>query len=190
MEMSKWLKLLSVPILIAVILFFFYFYSAESRVKGPTQPILFSHKIHAGENKMPCEYCHSYVEISTVPGIPSVQKCIGCHLFIIGKDELYDYDGKSINIQKEIEKVKGYWDRNEPIPWVKVNRLQDFVHFNHKRHIRREIECKTCHGEVSDMDVVHQVNMFSMGWCVSCHQKEAKDAQELTMLRDCLTCHY
>lgn len=188
--MKKWLKFASIPILTIIILLSFYFYTAESRVKGPKQPILFSHKIHAGDNEMPCEYCHSYVDISPVPGIPSVQKCIGCHLFITGKDEEYHYNGESINIQKEIQIVKGYWDRNEPIPWVKVIKLPDIVHFNHKRHVRREIECKNCHGEVENMDVVHQVHTFSMGFCITCHQEEAKDEQELTQLRDCLTCHY
>ena len=85
--MRKWLKL-SVPIIATVILLVFSLYSAESRVQGPSQPILFSHKIHAGDNGIPCQYCHSYVDISTIPGIPSVQKCVGCHLFVIGKDEI------------------------------------------------------------------------------------------------------
>ncbi len=188
--MKKWLNFTSVPILAVVMLLIFCHYSAESRAQGPSQPIFFSHKIHAGDNEIPCQYCHSYVEISTIPGIPSDQKCIGCHLFIIGKDEDYKYDGGSINIKNEIEKVKGYWDRNEPIPWVKVTFVPDFVHFNHKRHIRREIECKVCHGEVQTMDVLYQAYKFSMGFCITCHVEKAKDAQELTMLKDCLTCHY
>ena len=188
--MRKWLRIATIPLLSVIILIVFYFYSAESGVKGPTQPVLFSHKVHAGDNMIPCQYCHSYVDISPVPGIPSVQKCMGCHTHIAGRDVEYGFDGKSINMQKEIQKVKDYWNNKEPIPWVKVNMLPDFVHFNHKRHIRRGIDCTACHGEIASMDMVHQVNNFSMGYCLTCHQMNAKDEQELTHLRDCLTCHY
>lgn len=188
--MIKWLKFTSIPLLSVIILLVFYFYSAQSKVKGPAQPLVFSHRVHAGDNMIPCKYCHSYVDISPVPGIPSVQKCMGCHTHIAGRDVEYDFDGKSINMQKEIQKVRDYWNNKEPIPWVKVNLLPDFVHFNHKRHIRRGIECTACHGDIANMDVVHQVNTFSMGYCLTCHQKNAKDEQEITHLRDCLTCHY
>jgi len=119
-----------------------------------------------------------------------MQKCMGCHTFIAGKDEEYKYDGKAINIQKEIQKVKEYWDKKQPISWIRVNYLPDFVYFTHKRHVLREgIECKTCHGEVEKMDVVQRVYRLQMGWCVSCHQEKAKDGDELTKLKDCLTCH-
>lgn len=187
---NRWVKVFFIPVLSVLILLFFHYFSAQSSNKAPSQPVLFSHKIHAGDNQIPCQYCHSYVEMSPVAGIPSVQKCMGCHSHIAGKDEQYDYDGMSINIQSEINKVKGYWERKEPIPWIKVNMLPEIVHFNHKRHIKRGFECRTCHGEVENMDVVRRVHTFSMGFCITCHQQEARDENELTQLRDCLTCHY
>jgi hypothetical protein len=187
--MNKLLKVMPGVFFLVLIFLGLYLYTAESSVKAPEQPILFSHKIHSGDNQISCQYCHSYVTESTMPGMPSLQKCMGCHSFIAGKDTDYIYDGKTINIQKEIEKVKKYWDKKEPIRWTRVNYLPDFVYFSHKRHVRREIECKTCHGDVATMDVVQRAHILQMGWCVSCHQAKAKDEHELTRLKDCLTCH-
>lgn len=163
---------------------------AESRPEGPTQPILFSHKIHAGENQIPCQYCHSYVAISAKPGIPSVQKCMGCHTQIVGKDELYVDGEVKINFNSEISKLREYWDKKTPMPWVRVHYLAEYVRFKHKPHIRRGFECQTCHGEVEKMHVVKRVHKLEMGWCITCHEQNAKDEKELTRLKDCLTCHY
>ncbi|MCI0453407.1 MAG: cytochrome c family protein [Candidatus Dadabacteria bacterium] len=187
--MKKLLKLCSGVLLLILVFLGLYLYTAESSTKAPVQPVLFSHKIHAGENQIPCQYCHSYVTESSMPGIPSVQKCMGCHSYIPGKDVEYIYDGKSINMQKEIEKVKKYWDNKQPIPWTRVNYLADFVYFTHKRHVLRGIECATCHGDVASMDVVKRAHKLEMGWCVTCHEANAKDEMELARLKDCLTCH-
>lgn len=163
---------------------------AESEPEGPTQPILFSHKIHAGENQIPCQYCHSYVAISAKPGIPSVQKCMGCHTHIAGKDELYEDGEVKINFNSEIANLKEYWNKKTPIPWVRVHYVAEHARFKHKPHIRRGIECSTCHGEVENMHVVKRVHKIEMGWCVTCHEENARDENELTRLKDCLTCHY
>ncbi|QMU56295.1 MAG: hypothetical protein GKS04_03870 [Candidatus Mycalebacterium zealandia] len=163
--------------------------AAEQR--GPEQPILFSHKIHAGDNKIDCRTCHSYVDVSTHPGIPSVQKCMGCHSQIRGRDVEYKADdGTVINIRGEIAKVREYWDRKEPIPWIKVSPMAEYVQFNHKRHIKQGIECVTCHGEVEKMDVVRKTERLNMGFCISCHEQNARDEYHEKQLKDCLTCHY
>ncbi|MBI3325837.1 MAG: cytochrome c3 family protein [Nitrospinae bacterium] len=142
---------------------------ASARPKRPIQPIAFSHKVHAGDYKIACEYCHPYVRRSTVAGVPSVQQCIGCH--------------KITAVDKpEVQKLRGYWDRKEPIPWSKVHDLPDFVIFTHKRHVLKGVECQTCHGPVDTMEQVRQVASLEMGWCVSCH-KERQASLE------CLDCH-
>ena len=188
--MKKGIKILSVPVLSIVILLGFYFYNAESSNQGPVQPIRFSHKIHAGEDQLPCEYCHSFVEVSPNPGIPSVKKCMGCHQYIAGRDVDYDFDGTTINIKNEISKVREYWANKEPIPWIKVNSQPGYLHFTHKRHIKRGFECAQCHGDVASMDQVHKVYRLNMGFCITCHTENAKDHEELAHLKDCLTCHY
>lgn len=173
--------------------------SAHSGDEGPAQPVLFSHKIHAGDNQIPCQTCHSYAEISRYPGIPSVKKCMGCHSYVAGRDVEYTTQGgQTINIRQEINKVKGYWSRQEPIPWARVTGmyghgaagLPEHVKFNHKRHIKRGFDCATCHGEVEKMDVVYKAKDMTMGFCISCHEAKADDEQHKTELKDCLTCHY
>jgi len=188
--MKKGLSYASVAALLLAVFVMISNNDAESKSEGPTQPILFSHKIHAGENQIPCQYCHSYVAISAKPGIPSVQKCMGCHSHIAGKDELYQDGNIKINFYSEISKLREYWDKKIPMPWVRVHYLPEYVHFKHKPHIRRGIECKTCHGEVENMHVVKRVHKIEMGWCITCHEENAKDEKELIRLKDCLTCHY
>lgn len=137
----------------------------------PDQPINFSHKIHAGDNQIPCMYCHIYADRSRVAGVPNVARCMGCHK-VIKTDA------------PEIIKLTSYWDKKEPIPWVKVYNLPDYVHFTHKRHIKAGLDCKACHGDVASMAKITKVSSLEMGWCLSCHTKrEVKDG------RDCWTCH-
>lgn len=139
--------------------------------RAPLQPINFSHKIHAGENKIPCMYCHIYADRSRVSGAPNVQRCMGCHK-VIKTDS------------PEIQKLASYWDRKEPIPWVKVHHLPDYVYFPHKRHIKAGLECQLCHGNVQSMPVVTRVSSLKMGWCLNCHDKK-----QVKNGRDCWTCH-
>ncbi|MBI5492447.1 MAG: cytochrome c3 family protein [Deltaproteobacteria bacterium] len=139
--------------------------------RAPVQPINFSHKIHAGVNKIPCQYCHIYAERSRVSGVPNVQRCMGCHK-IIKTDS------------PEIQKVTAYWEKKEPIPWTKVHNLPDYVYFPHKRHVRAGVECTNCHGDVPNMDRITKVSSLQMGWCLTCHtQRNVKNG------RDCWTCH-
>ncbi len=189
--MDYWIKVTSIFVLSGLFVFGLYHSSAVSDSKGPMQPILFSHKIHAGENQIPCQYCHSFADVSRNPGIPSVQKCIGCHSHVHGRDEEYKTEGgKVINYKTEINKVKDYWQRKEPIPWIKVTNMPEYVRFNHKRHIKRGFECQTCHGQVQEMDVVYKAESLNMGFCISCHEENADNQEHLTQLKDCLTCHY
>lgn len=139
--------------------------------KSPEQPIPFSHRIHAGDNKVPCMYCHIYADKSKVAGVPNVKRCMGCHA-VIKTDSPH------------IQKLTAYWDKKEPIPWVKVHNLPDYVYFTHKRHIKAGLECSACHGDIAKMDVVTKVSSLKMGWCLNCHTKKG-----VKNGLDCWTCH-
>lgn len=151
-----------------------YFYFDD---KTPVQPIEFSHKIHAGDNKVPCLYCHIYAEKSKVSGVPNVQRCMGCH--------------KAIKTDSpEIVKLTRYWDNKEPIPWVKVHNLPDYVQFTHKRHVKAGLQCAECHGDVASMARVTRVSSLGMGWCLDCHvTKGVAAGMSVSAGKDCWTCH-
>ena len=137
----------------------------------PEQPIDFSHRVHAGDNEIDCQYCHVQARRSPSAGVPSVNKCMGCHLEVAVD-------------RPQIRLLTRYWESGEPIPWVKVHDLPDFVHFTHKRHVAAGIDCQTCHGAVETMDVVSREAPVEMGLCLTCHKEH-----EVEFGTDCWTCH-
>lgn len=148
---------------------------------APDQPIAFSHKVHAGINKIDCKYCHVGTESGKAAIIPSISTCMNCHYNIQGLSK----DSKEYpkaKYDKEIAKIYEYagFDKDalkytgeeKPISWVKVHNLPDHVYFNHSQHVKvAGLECQSCHGMVQEMDVIEQVNNLSMGWCLNCHRQ-------------------
>lgn len=140
---------------------------------APEQPIPYSHKIHV-EAGIQCLYCHPSALQSPIAGIPSVQKCMGCHNVI-------KTDGP------EIQQVASYFEAGQPIPWVKINTQPDFIYFSHQPHLGAGLSCETCHGDVGQMDVTQQFAKMDMGWCLECHLEQPEE--KVGRLADCLTCH-
>ena len=128
----------------------------------PDQPIKFSHKVHAGQNKIQCQYCHSIASYSKSAGIPSASLCMNCHKVVIAGSR----SGKF-----EIKKIYRAIESGKPIEWVRVHKLPDHAFFSHAQHVAAgKVECQTCHGPVETMDLIKQVSDLSMGWCVNCHR--------------------
>lgn len=126
---------------------------------APKQPISFSHKLHAGEMKINCAYCHTGVYKGKQSGIPSANICMNCHNTI--KRE-----------SPEIQKIYTAINDNKPIEWVRVHNLPDLAYFNHAQHTNvGGLDCKNCHGDIDKMEVVEQRSTLTMGWCVDCHRK-------------------
>jgi hypothetical protein len=150
--------------------------SDTGHLKGPRQPIFFRHDIHAGQDSIPCMYCHYSAAVSSEPGLPSLQTCIGCHQLV---------GGSTPSHQAEIQKVRAAWRERKPPEWVRIHALPGFVRFPHMRHIKvlGTGGCNTCHGDVQTMPQVYQVSTLRMGWCVRCHV-------ERKVTRDCSVCHY
>lgn len=130
---------------------------------APTQPIKFSHKVHAGDYKIDCNYCHTGVRKSKNANIPSPNICMNCHSSI----------NKGTHTgTEEIEKIYFAVENNEPIEWVRIHNLPDLAYFNHSQHVEvGGVECQTCHGPIEEMDVVRQYANLTMGWCVNCHRE-------------------
>tara|TARA_B110000263_G_scaffold73027_1_gene63863 strand:- start:9 stop:1241 length:1233 start_codon:yes stop_codon:yes gene_type:complete len=183
----------------------------------PEQPIAFSHKVHAGENGVDCNYCHSSARNSKHSGIPSANVCMNCHTYIsegaiTGTTEIskiYDAIGFDPDTRTYID---GY--KQKPIKWVRIHNLPDLAYFNHSQHVvAGKIECQTCHGPIEEMDVVYQHAELTMGWCVECHRttevamegneyytelhaqlKEKYKGEKITVDKmggiECAKCHY
>jgi hypothetical protein len=146
-----------------------YVLPLDFKERSPVQPLAFSHKLHAGSNGISCLYCHRYTDKSRVAGIPAVADCRACHLYISPE-------------APEIKKLMGYWDRREPVAWVRVNSLPDYVYFPHMMHIRARIDCSACHGDVAAMERISRTASLKMGWCLGCHRQHKASI-------DCWTCH-
>lgn len=157
----------------------------------PVQPIAFSHKIHSGENKIDCQYCHSSAKHSKHSGIPSVNVCMNCHMNIaeVAEGAEVEYDGiilRKNDLDKEIQKIydAAGWDaenleytgETKPIKWIRIHNLPDHVNFVHAQHVTvAGIDCKQCHGPVEEMDEMYQYSPLTMGWCIDCHRETNVD---------------
>ena len=138
--------------------------------RQPKQPIPFSHRIHAGTKELSCFFCHPNASNSLHAGLPPMEKCLLCHDVIASKFE-------------PIARIRRYKDKDESIPWVRVVKLPDYVHFPHEMHIAGGIDCGECHGNVKAMDRMHLDHNLDMNHCVSCHKLR-------NVSRDCAACHY
>ncbi len=152
----------------------------------PDQPLPFSHKMHAGQYKIDCLYCHTGVESTRHSTIPSLNVCMNCH--------------RTIKTESPwIKKLSEAFHEGKPVAWEKVHLLPDFVRFSHFHHIKAGKDCSTCHGPVENMEKVSQYKNLSMGWCVNCHRQTPDDGKVLKELKskshqqapiNCSTCHY
>jgi cytochrome c2 len=160
------------------------------RQKGysPTQPIYFSHKVHAGVNQINCLYCHGGAWESKHAGIPTLNVCMNCHRTISTYEKgpkIFDENNNEVNGTAEITKLREQyakftgrpadpWDPTRAVSpqWIKIHNLPDHVYFNHAQHTRvGNVQCQTCHGNIQTMDKVSQQAELSMGWCINCHRQ-------------------
>jgi len=139
----------------------------------PEQPIKFSHKLHAGDNEIACQYCHNSVEKSKHAGIPTVNVCMNCHKGIQTGPQYGEKEIAKIYAASGFNPKTGVYDAPEnPIKWIKVHTLPDHVYFNHSQHVVvGKQECATCHGDVKKMTTVEQKTPLTMKWCIECHRK-------------------
>ncbi|MFV8365225.1 c-type cytochrome [Flavobacterium sp. XS1P27] len=150
---------------------------------APIQPIHYSHRIHAGDNEINCKYCHSAARVSKNGGIPSLNVCMNCHKNIAEVAEttatpeyskaFYDEQIQKLYTAVGWDKTtQSYTGKTQPVKWVRIHNLPDFVYFNHSQHVTvAGIECQTCHGPVQEYEIQKQFAPLTMGWCIDCHRK-------------------
>ncbi len=170
-RMRRLIVILLVIVVVIVLVGAYFLFFAPKTQAATEQPLAFNHQamVQVG---IQCLFCHTEARRSPAAGIPSVERCIGCH--------------KTISTDLPvIETVTGYWNRQEPIPWVRVNQLPRFVFFSHQVHIAAGRNCEECHGDVGHMSVDQPVLTMDMGWCLRCHEQQPN----VTQLTDCVVCH-
>jgi hypothetical protein len=192
----SWSALLGLGLAVAVAWTAWAYYLGGESGLGPAQPIAFSHRLHVTDKGIDCFFCHPYPERAPHAGIPPLQTCFFCHRTVIAT-------------HPEIRKLREYYERDEPIPWVRVFEVPDHVYFSHRMHLRQGLRCTDCHGDVARMDRVSELaametrglefgapapgsadrasrydgsETFEMGFCLECHDR-------LGGPRDCVACH-
>jgi Cytochrome c7 and related cytochrome c len=169
---SRCMRRLAICVPLAAMVFTcVYLFLSPAAPAESQPPVLFDHEAMV-QKGVPCLFCHSGALKSPAAGIPSVERCMGCHN-VIKTDS------------PEIQEVAAYWVRQEPIPWPRVYQLPRFVYFSHRVHVAAGLNCERCHGDVGHMKVVRPVAKINMGWCLSCHNEQVNSGQ----LRDCVVCH-
>ncbi|MEM7484089.1 MAG: c-type cytochrome [Bacteroidota bacterium] len=190
---NQFLVLVSVIFLLLGSAYFAYGWMMQIGVDqgyAPIQPIHYSHKIHAGANKIECKYCHSSARVSKHSGIPSLNVCMNCHKSIYeytgnpegpSAEDLANgytnefYTGEIKKLYKAVgwdEENQKYTGETQPVEWVRIHNLPDFAYFNHSQHVSvAGIECQTCHGPVEEMEIMYQYSPLTMGWCINCHRE-------------------
>jgi hypothetical protein len=180
---------------------------------APVQPIAFSHRLHAGELQLDCQYCHQGAQTSRYAGVPAASTCMNCHKFISAtlaanraEDDAATREKRSPKriVSPELRKLydavgldpelrRDPLRPQQPINWVRIHKLPDHAVFPHDRHVNAGVACQTCHGPVEQMERMRQHATLSMGWCVGCHRDSGlkrPDGSPLTASLDCAGCHH
>ncbi|MFH1197336.1 MAG: cytochrome c3 family protein [bacterium] len=147
---------------------------------APLQPIAYSHKLHAGQMQIDCQYCHTGVTKGRQALVPSLNICMNCHT-LARKD------------RPELIKLTKYYEQGVALPWKRIHKVPEYAYFNHSVHVNKGIHCESCHGNIREMEKVSQSKQFTMAACLDCHRNPQK---ELPYLKDvkkgpenCAACH-
>jgi hypothetical protein len=101
------------------------------------------------------------VENAAFAGIPAVKTCMTCHSQIWTEAPI-------------LEPIRASYRTDEPIKWLRVHDLPDFVYFNHSIHVRKGVGCESCHGRVDQMPLMMKQYSLDMQWCIQCHKQPEK----------------
>jgi len=154
-------------------------YGIHITQQTPEQPVQFPHRTHIAFG-VQCLYCHPGGTRGPASGLPSQAKCWGCHQQIA-----------KTNTSPLLAPLKQAVESGTPIQWVPVAQVPDFVQFNHRAHIAAGQNCENCHGDMTNLTIAQNPQVFNMGWCLDCHAKTAgEDHTKRVKLTDCGTCHY
>jgi hypothetical protein len=168
-RLPLYLALAGVLVPSTAVAFVWYYFSPRFTDVGyqPEQPVPYSHKLHVGELRLDCRYCHPSVEKSSVANVPPTQACMNCHQLVMRDSE-------------KLKPIRDSAASGQPMRWVRVHKLPEYAYFNHRAHISAGVGCVSCHGRIDEMEVVHQEQPLSMSWCLDCHRNPAPNLRPLS----------
>jgi hypothetical protein len=135
------------------------------------QEVPFSHQHHVAEDGIDCRYCHTSVEVSSFAGIPPTYTCMTCHSQLFTSSPI-------------LAPVRNSLARDEPLRWKRVNKLPDFVYFDHGIHVSKGVGCVSCHGRVDRMNLTYRAAPLTMQWCLACHRAPERYLRPLDRVFD------
>ncbi len=157
--------------------------------RGRPQPVDFSHKVHADKAGSQCADCHAFRDDGTFAGIPTLDKCAGCHAAAMG------------TTVAEKNFIDQYVTPQREPAWMSYARQPENVYFSHIHHVKfGKLKCEDCHGNLGTTDKLplYQEDRISgysrdiwgtagrpgmtMDDCVACHRKQHLE-------HSCLDCH-
>lgn len=136
---------------------------------SPEQPVPYSHKLHAGNLGMDCTYCHYTVTKTGFAAIPTTETCMNCHVKVKERSE-------------KLAVVRESYKTGNPVEWIQIHKLPDYVYFNHQAHVTSGVSCVYCHGRIDQMVEVRQVQPLNMGWCLECHRNPAPNLRPASLV--------
>lgn len=156
---KKWVLLLALGAPLYLVALWFYGLTPEAIRIGymPTQPVPYSHELHVGKLGLDCRYCHNTVERAAHSAVPPAATCMNCHTKILANDP-------------KLLPVREAYAGDEPLKWIRVHDLPDYVFFNHSAHVNHGVGCESCHGRIDQMPQVYQAKALTMSWCLDCHR--------------------
>jgi menaquinone reductase, multiheme cytochrome c subunit len=172
--LKKWISVLAMGAPVYLVLLIMYGVTPEAIRIGyqPDQPVPYSHALHAGELGLDCRYCHSTVERAAKAAIPPAATCMNCHTSVKKDSEA-------------LQPIRQSFAENDPVKWVRVHDVPDYVFFNHQAHVNAAVGCESCHGRVDQMVKVFQAKPLTMEWCLDCHRNPTphlRDIENLTKM--------
>lgn len=168
-RLPLYLALAGILVPSAAVAFVWYYFSPKFTDVGyrPEQPVPYSHKLHVGELRLDCRYCHASVEYSAVANVPPTQACMNCHKLVARESE-------------KLKPIRDSATSGRPMRWVRVHMLPEYAYFNHRAHISAGVGCVSCHGQIDEMEVVQQEQPLSMSWCLDCHRNPTPNLRPLS----------
>ena len=156
---KKWLMLLLLGAPVYLVALWAYGLTPEAIRIGymPEQPVPYSHALHVGKLGLDCRYCHNTVERSSHSAVPPIETCMNCH-------------SKVLTESPKLLPLREAYTTGEPLKWIRVHDLPDYVFFNHSAHVNRGVGCESCHGRIDQMEEVYQAEALTMAWCLDCHR--------------------